>query len=91
MHCSHCRRALAPGALHYRFAVALEGEQLALDDGSSSSDGEALVKLLAQLEAGPEDPTSYDEQVHWERSGALCVSCRGLLMTFFGSEPLGPH
>jgi hypothetical protein len=90
MNCAHCRRSIEPGALHYRFAVELEGEQLALDDGAPGG-ADALAQLLAQLEAGPDDPSSYEAQVHWEQAGALCVGCRAQLMTFFGAEPPAPH
>jgi hypothetical protein len=90
MTCAHCHRPIEPGALHYRFAVALEGEQHALDVGTAA-DPDALTRLLAQLEAGPDDPSSYEAQVHWEQSGTLCVGCRAQLMTFFGAEPTATH
>ena len=90
MRCDHCLRPIVPGALHYRFALALEGEQQALDS-SSAAGGDELARVLAELEAGPDDPSIYDAQVHWETSGVLCTTCRAEVMTFFAPERSEPH
>ncbi len=87
--CASCERALEPGELHYRFAVALEGEQDVLDAGDGGP--AALEAVLAQVERGPDDPTAWDEQVHWERSGVLCPGCRARLVGFLGGARGEPH
>jgi len=77
--CASCERAIEPADLYYRFALAIEGEQDVID-----TPGVELKEALAQLEAGPEDPTHWEEQVHLERSGVICAGCRARLIAFVG-------
>lgn len=90
--CSHCLCSLDPSALHYRFAIALEGEQRALDaDTPKKGEFDELAELMKVLEAGPEDPTFYEDHVHWERSGILCSACRAEAMAFFNARRPETH
>jgi hypothetical protein len=55
--------------------------------------GDELAEILQQLEAGPEDPREWEEQVHWERSGVICAECRSVVMRTLARPPeeTGPH
>lgn len=90
--CAACGRPIAPGELYYRFKLVLEGEQDVLDAAGSGSPGE-LSALLRQLEAGPEDPREWEEQVHWERAGSVCAECRSVVVRTLAtpSRDAGPH
>lgn len=88
--CTSCERPLEPASPYYRFALAIEGEQDVIDTTGGQARDE-LQAALAQLEAGPEDPTYWDEQVHLERSGLLCADCRARLLSLLGGpEPRAP-
>jgi hypothetical protein len=84
-HCAACARALEPGALYYRFALALEGEQDVVDTTGGDAEAE-LEEAVEALERGPDDPAHWEEQVHWERSGVLCPECRERLVRLVGGE-----
>lgn len=86
--CAACGEALSPAALHYRFALELEGEQRALDGRAPSTRAELDV-LMRELEDG--DPAELEAQVHFEASGVLCPRCRGRLMDLLGRSSVGPH
>jgi len=73
-------------ATYYRFALAIEGEQDVIDTGRDD-----LKEALAQLEAGPDDPTEWEEQVHLERSGIICGGCRARLLALLGGSPPASH
>lgn len=89
--CASCERALEPGELYYRFAVALEGEQDVVDRTGADARDE-LKAVLTELEHGPDDPSGWEDQVHWERSGVVCPSCRERLVALVGSvSSPGPH
>ena len=88
-HCAACERPLGPGEVYYRFAVALEGELDAIA-GAGAADDE-LASTIRKLEEGPDDPAQYDDEVHWERAGVLCGSCRVSLMAMFGSRKPEAH
>ena len=89
--CASCERALEPGELYYRFAVALEGEQDVVDlTGADARD--ELKSVLSELERGPDDASSWEDQVHWERSGVVCPRCRERLVALVGGgSSAGPH
>lgn len=88
--CAACERALAPGELYYRFAIALEGEQDVVDTTGADAAAE-LEEAVEALERGPDDPTHWEEQVHWERSGVLCPACRERLVRLVGGETPAVH
>ena len=89
--CASCERALEPGELYYRFAIALEGEQDVVDATGGDARDE-LKAALSELEHGPDDPTGWEDQVHWERSGVVCPACRERLVALVGGAPTaGPH
>ncbi len=73
-------------APYYRFALAIEGEQDIIDTGRDD-----LEATVAQLEAGPDDPTEWEAQVHLERSGIICGGCRARLLAFLGGSPRAAH
>ena len=87
--CASCQRVIEPGELYYRFAVALEGEQDVVDPtGGDASD--ELKAVLSQVESG--DPSQWEDQVHWERSGVVCPACRERLVSLVGGgSRVGPH
>lgn len=85
-----CERPIGAGELHYRFAIALEGEQRLLGDAGPHA-GEELAALVKRLEEGPEDPTAWEEQVHWERSGVVCATCRARLVELLGGGAAPAH
>lgn len=87
--CSGCGEALAPTALHYRFALALEGEQRELEGPPTEAAKEALTALFQTLEHA--DEHELEAQVHFEASGVLCPGCRRRLLEAIGHTPLGPH
>jgi hypothetical protein len=87
--CSGCGQTLAPMGLHYRFALEVEGEQQALDDGPLSTAAESLADLLQTLEAA--DAAELEAQVHFEASGVLCPRCRSRLLALLGHAPARPH
>ncbi|MDY7227969.1 hypothetical protein [Hyalangium rubrum] len=90
--CAACGRHLTPSEAYYRFTLVLQGEQDVLDTrGSGKADD--LASLLRQMEAGPEDPREWEEQVHWERAGVICSACRAVVVRTLGSPPddSGPH
>jgi hypothetical protein len=84
-HCDACDRPLESGALYYRFALAVEGEQDVVDStgGDAAEELEAALKELEQAEG---DPAELEDQVHWERSGVLCPECRARLVRLVGGE-----
>lgn len=86
--CAACGEALPPAALHYRFALALEGEQRAVDGRAPSTRAE-LDDLMRELERS--DPAELEAQVHFEASGVLCPRCRARLLDFLGHSSAGPH
>ncbi len=78
--CAACGRSIAPSELYYRFTLTLQGEQDVLETSGRGGTGDELASILRQLEAGPEDPREWEEQVHWERTGVICASCRSVVM-----------
>ena len=88
--CAACDRSLGAGEVYYRFAVALEGELDALGAVGGST-REELAATITALEQGPEDPSRYEDEVHWERAGVLCASCRAALMTMLGGAKPAAH
>jgi hypothetical protein len=90
--CAACGRLIAPSEVYYRFTLVLQGEQDVLD-ASGKGTGDELATVLRQLEAGPEDPREWEEQVHWERTGVICTACRSVVTRTLnqpsGNE--GPH
>ncbi|MFL5346221.1 MAG: hypothetical protein ACJ8AT_15635 [Hyalangium sp.] len=91
--CTACGRQLAPSELYYRFTLVLEGEQDVLDTSGSKGAGDELASILRQLEAGPEDPREWEEQIHWEHKGVICSACRSVVMRTLARPPrdTGPH
>lgn len=87
--CSGCGTDLPATALHYRFALALEGEQQAVDEAPAQDTRETLARLFAALEAA--DAAELEAQVHFEASGVLCPACRRRLLDVVGRAPAGPH
>lgn len=87
--CTSCERTLEPSEPYYRFAVAIEGEQDVVATGGSA--GDELTAILTQLEHGPDDPSHWEEQVHWERSGVMCDTCRDRLIDLLGGTTRAPH
>lgn len=87
--CSGCGQALPPHALHFRFALELEGEQEALDAAPGEHPKEALAALFQTLEHA--DEAELEAQVHFEASGLLCPRCRRRLLEAIGRAPVGPH
>jgi hypothetical protein len=87
-----CGHPIAPNALYYRFTLVLQGEQDVLGTPSGGKADE-LAAVLRQLEAGPEDPREWEEQIHWERTGAICAACREVVMRTLGPPPgdSSPH
>lgn len=76
--CRRCERELPRGALHYRFALALEGEAEAIDASAVLvADPQALLR---ELEAA--DPDDLEAQVHEDIGGVLCPACRAELRAF---------
>lgn len=76
--CRRCERQLPRGALHFRFALALEGEAEVIDaPGAIPADPQAL---LHELETA--DPDELEAQVHEELTGLLCTACRNALRDF---------
>ncbi len=90
--CATCGRSISARELYYRFTLVLQGEQDVLD-ASGGDDAGGLDALLQQLEQGPEDAREWEEQVHWERSGVLCPTCRDLVRRTLTLpvEDTGPH
>ncbi|RKG92059.1 hypothetical protein D7V88_07580 [Corallococcus terminator] len=93
--CAACRRVLAAHEVYYRFSLVLEGEQDVLDppEEADGGRGDALAELVQRLEAGTEDPSELEAQVHWERSGVACAECRTVAVRMLTpeSEDAGPH
>jgi hypothetical protein len=88
--CTACGRPIAPSELYYRFTLVLQGEQDVLDTGGTGSADE-LASLLQKLEQAPEDARELEEQVHWERTGVICVSCRAVVMRTLAAPPGDPE
>ncbi len=90
--CAACGRLIAASELYYRFTLVLQGEQDVLDT-SGRGTREELASILQQLEEGPQDPRELEEQVHWERKGVICTSCRAVVMRTLTQPPsgAGPH
>lgn len=90
--CSTCGRDIAPGEVYYRFTLVLQGEQDVLE-GSARGAEEELGELLRQLEQAPEDAQEWEEQIHWERSGVVCATCRSVVVRALTPPPgaAGPH
>ncbi|MDC0714806.1 hypothetical protein POL68_40530 [Stigmatella sp. ncwal1] len=90
--CATCGRSISSRELYYRFTLVLQGEQDVLDEPTPGDAG-TLDSLLQQLEQGPEDPSEWEEQVHWERSGVICPACRDLVRRTLTLpvEDTGPH
>jgi hypothetical protein len=90
--CAACGRLIAPSEVYYRFTLVLQGEQDVLD-ASGKGTGDELATVLRQLEAGPEDPREWEEQVHWERTGVICTACRSVVTRTLHQPPgnEGPH
>lgn len=90
--CAACGRSIAPRELYYRFTLVLQGEQDVLDTPGGGP-GDDLDSLLQQLEQGPDDPREWEEQVHWERTGVICVACRSVVRRTLGApaDDAGPH
>lgn len=88
--CTSCERTLEPAEPYYRFAVAIEGEQDVVDTTGAGA-GDELKAILTQLEQGPDDPGHWEDQVHWERSGVMCDTCRDRLIDFLGGTTRAPH
>ena len=91
--CDACGRQIAPSELYYRFTLVLQGEQDVLDTSGGREAGDELASLLRQLEAGPEDPREWEEQIHWEHKGIVCSACRSVVMRTLAQPPkdAGPH
>jgi len=91
--CVACGRSIAPSETYYRFTLVLQGEQDVLDASGSGGTGDELAALLRQMEAGPEDPREWEEQVHWERTGVICSACRAVVTRTLAapSGDAGPH
>ncbi|HEX8701135.1 MAG TPA: hypothetical protein VF815_19980 [Myxococcaceae bacterium] len=91
--CAACGRSIAPRETYYRFTLVLQGEQDVLDASGSGGSAAELAAILRQMEAGPEDPREWEEQVHWERAGVICSACRTVVTrTLAGpSGDAGPH
>jgi hypothetical protein len=70
--------------------MALEGEQDSVDPTGANARDE-LQAVMMQLEHGPDDPAHWEGQVHWERSGVVCPSCRERLVALVGGTPTAPH
>lgn len=78
--CATCGRGLAASELYYRFTLVLQGEQDVLDVQGQATAEDELSSLLERLEAGPESPQEWEEQVHWECEGVVCAVCRSVVM-----------
>lgn len=90
--CAACGRGISAHEVYYRFKLVLEGEQDVLD-AAGGGEGDDLAALVKQLEEGPEDPRELEEQVHWERTGTVCATCRSLVVRTLAAAPVpaGPH
>jgi hypothetical protein len=88
--CASCEQPIGAAEPYYRFALAIEGEQDVIDSTGESAHDE-LKAALKQLEEGPDDPTYWEEQVHFERSGILCAGCRERLVLLVGGATPSPH
>ena len=90
--CVACGRQIASSELYYRFTLVLQGEQDVLD-ASGRGTRDELASILQQLEAGPEDPREWEEQIHWEHKGVICGACRSVVMRTLArpSRDTGPH
>jgi len=91
--CAACGRDIAPDALYYRFTLILEGEQDVIGTSSEhdpEATGDELAALMKRLEEGPESPQEWEEQVHWERSGAVCAACRAVVVRTLSTPPDSP-
>ena len=88
--CASCEQPIAPGDPYYRFAIAIEGEQDVIDSTGQGARDE-LKAALKQLEDGPDDPTYWDEQVHFEHSGVVCAACRVRLVVLVGARTNAPN
>lgn len=90
--CAACGRSIAPSETYYRFTLVLQGEQDVLDTPGGGT-GDELASILRQMEAGPEDPREWEEQVHWERAGVICSACRAVVTRTLTPPPgdAGPH
>ena len=94
--CATCERPIASREVYYRFTLVLEGEQDVLNPSLPGGDPDAeeeLTALLKRLEAGPESPQEWEEQVHWKRDGVVCSACRTVVMRTLSTPPEagGPH
>jgi hypothetical protein len=85
--CATCGRQLAPSELYYRFTLVLEGEQDVLDPTGRAGDPAELEAVLQQLKDGPEDARELEDQVHWERAGIICATCRKVVMRALDAPP----
>jgi hypothetical protein len=93
--CATCERGIAASEVYYRFTLVLQGEQDVLDVPGRGAAEDELSSLLKQLEAGPESPREWEEQVHWERSGVVCAACRSVVVRTLAPPAVsgsdGPH
>ncbi len=93
--CAACGRAIDAREVYYRFKLVLEGEQDVLDTSQASGGGqeEDLDALVRRLEEGPEDARELEEQVHWERAGVVCATCRAVVVRMLAppAGDAGPH
>jgi endogenous inhibitor of DNA gyrase (YacG/DUF329 family) len=91
--CATCGRDIAPSEVYYRFTLVLEGEQDVLDTPRAGGGTDELSALLKQLEESKESAQAMEEQVHWERAGVVCATCRTVVMRALTppTAPAGPH
>lgn len=91
--CAACGRGIDAREVYYRFKLILQGEQDVLDSPSTGGEGDELAALVRLLEESPQDPRELEEQVHWERTGVVCATCRSVVVRVLASPstPAGPH
>jgi hypothetical protein len=81
--------------VYYRYTLVLQGEQDVLEVPGQGTPEDELSSLLKQLEAGPESPQQWEEQIHWEQSGVVCAPCRSVVVRTLapasGSGSAGTH
>jgi len=85
--CDACKMVLAAGGLYFRFALAVQGEMDVLDAPSEDALADDPQAILEHMEKEA-DWERYETDVHWEREGLLCPSCRRRLRNLL--EPESP-
>jgi hypothetical protein len=76
--CRACRAPIPTGGVYHRVHVVIRGEQDLLPEAIPA---ESPGDLLARMEVEG-DWDRYADDVHWERTVALCTACRDELRVF---------